>query len=137
MCRSNFWKKTIKSYFSLTFLLLMTFAAIPQTAQADAYINIDVKSMYLYNGQLQMQTVISNLGDRNAVITGVYFDKINVTTTNGDNLWNGWARFSDMSVYVSAGNSINHTFNVNNNSVRYYGGATRWNYHCTAYWDRY
>ena len=137
MFKVNFKRVINFSFLATIVLLLMSFLIFQQTANADAYIKIEVNHIDLYNGQLQIQTTISNLGDRNATVTGVYFDKINITNSNGSVLWDGWANFNNMSVYVSAGGYVNHTFNVNNNSVHYYSGYIRWNYHYTAYWNRH
>ena len=114
---------------------------VSSSANADAYIKIDVKNVEFLDGyRIFMTATISNTGDKDANVNWVNMKSITIWDYNDNVLWNGAAYFSDVNAYVPAGGAINYSFTITDaDDVSYFDSSTyrRWNVNYDVNWTNY
>lgn len=95
---------------------------------AQAQINFNAAGVYLRDGKTVVEGYLVNSGDTGATVSSA---KISVFVRDSANnpFWEDSGIFSNVGVYVPAGGSVGHTFNIFNDRCRYYGGTIRWSVH--------
>ena len=126
----DFMMAMMKKLSMMLVLAMCLLAGFVQTAEvsAQAHINFNAAGVYLRDGKTVVEGYLVNSGDTGATVSSA---KISVLVRDSANnpFWEDSGLFSNVGVYVPAGGSVGHTFNIFNDQCRYYGGVTRWSVH--------
>ena len=125
-------KRILKLMLLISFMTLLVNCPV---ANADNDVRIDVQGIYFLNGnQIRVDTIMSNVGNRNLTVTSVDFTSMGIWYPNGKIIWSGNVSYNNMSVYIPASGWVGYTFYINKVSVPYYEGYRIWKYEYIVRW---
>lgn len=94
-------------------------------AEAAANITYNASSVMLQQGRTSIDGYLVNSGDVGATVNAAQINVI-VVDGNGSHLWSDSCYFQNVGVYVPAGGSVHHGFNIWNDNCRAYNGYIKW-----------
>ena len=111
----DFMMAMMKKLSMMLVLAMCLLAGFVQTAEvsAQAHINFNAAGVYLRDGKTVVEGYLVNSGDTGATVSSA---KISVLVRDSANnpFWEDSGLFSNVGVYVPAGGSVGHTFNIFN-----------------------
>lgn len=103
-------------------------------SEASPNIQYNCTNVSLQSGVVRLSGVLYNAGDEGAYVTDADI-RVQVKSSDGAWLYNDGSSFHQIGVYLGPGDSVNHSFNIWDNSVSGYDGTVEYRCDCTFYFN--